>query len=130
MNITKTNQQRYFATITVLFVLLLGLLNLGLRLKFQENQLTIIVNSLLVLFYVSALISGFAIIKSSANRPQDVVRASMLSITLKFLGYLLVLGLIIYFNKPIAKEIVGFFFIQYFLFTLVEKTFILKFLKR
>ncbi|MBL4652813.1 MAG: hypothetical protein JKY53_08100 [Flavobacteriales bacterium] len=126
----KSNNQRYLFTISIVSALMLVLINAVLILKFPDTTLRVIINGLLVLFYVSSIISGFTVIKSNEKRPQDIVRASMASTTFKLLGYLLVLGIIVYTNKPIAKEIVGFFFVQYFVFTMTEKVFILKFIKR
>ncbi len=130
MGRVRSNNQRYFITISILFALLLIFLNALLILKFSDINLRLIINLLLILFYGSSIISGFTLIKSSEKRPQDIVRVSMASTTFKLLGYLFVLGTIIYLNKSLAKEIVGFFFMQYFVFTLVEKVFIFKFLKR
>jgi hypothetical protein len=129
MGRVRSNNQRYFITISILFALLLIFLNALLILKFSDINLRLIINLLLILFYGSSIISGFTLIKSSEKRPQDIVRVSMASTTFKLLGYLFVLGTIIYLNKSLAKEIVGFFFMQYFVFTLVEKVFIFKFLK-
>lgn len=126
----RSNNQRYLITISTLFTVLLIFLNALLILKFPDITLRIIINVLLILFYASSIISGFTLIKSSEKRPQDMIRVSMASTTFKLLGYLFVLGMIIYLNKPLVKEIVGFFFIQYFVFTMVEKVFIFKFLKR
>ena len=82
------------------------------------------------MFYASSAVSGVTVIKSNEKRPQDIIRASMVSATLKLLGYLLILGLCVYAKKEIAREMVGFFFVQYFVFTITEKIFILKFLRR
>ena len=126
----RSNNQRYLITISTLFAVFLIFLNALLILKFPDITLRVIINVLLLLFYASSIISGFTLIKSSEKRPQDMIRVSMASTTFKLLGYLFVLGIIIYLNKPLAKEIVGFFFLQYFVFTMVEKVFIFKFLKR
>lgn len=130
MSQSKSNNQRYLLTISILFVLALVLINAMLILKFPDISLRVIVNGLLVLFYVSTIVSGFNVIRSNEKRPQDVVKASMLSTTLKLLGYLFILAIIIYMNPLLKKEIVGFFFVQYFVFTMTEKVFIFKFFKR
>ena len=130
MGSVRSNNQKYLLTVSILFALTLVFINAVLMLKFSDTTLRVIINGLLVLFYVSSIISGFSLIKSNEKRPQDMVRVSMASTTFKLLGYLFVLGFIVYLYKPFAKEIVGFFFIQYFVFTMVEKIFIFKFLKR
>jgi hypothetical protein len=130
MNQSKSNSNRYLITISLLFACMLIITNALLVLKFNDNSLIIIINGFLAMFYASSAVSGVAVIKSNEKRPQDIIRASMVSATLKLLGYLLILGLCVYAKKEIAREMVGFFFVQYFVFTITEKIFILKFLRR
>jgi hypothetical protein len=130
MSKTLLNNQRYLVTVSILFALMLLAINTLLVLKFPNTTLRIIVNGMLALFYLSSIMSGFMVIKSNEKRPQDIIRSSMVSTTLKLLGYLLILGIIVYMNKAMTNEIVAFFFVQYFSFTMAEKIFLLKFMKR
>ena len=78
------------------------------------------------LFFLVSAISGYLVISATAKRPAVLVQAVMGSTVIKFFLYMGILSGFILANKESSQEIGAFFFVFYIMFTIFEKTFLMR----
>jgi hypothetical protein len=84
---------------------------------------------LLVYFTLTTAISHFGLEKATRSRPQVFVRYYMASTSMRLLAHLIVIVLYCIFNPPNAWFFIITFMIMYFVFTIFEVIYVMKYMK-
>jgi len=88
------------------------------------------VGTYLMSFYAVSAASAYLIIRSQADRSAVLIRSIIGSTVIKFFFYIAALSVFVLSEKGHAKEIGIYFFALYIIFTVFEKTFLVRTLSR
>ena len=85
---------------------------------------------IIILFYIVAIVSSRMLVKARQERPQAIIRASMMVTVVRFMVYLIVLITFLWKDPENAPMIAILFFSLYLTYTVLEKVFIINKLQK